>query len=86
MLIFLQQHSVIYLRLFVFLLLICSRGRSETRGDLQRGASRSHLHHLPGLPAAAAARGVGLGHSAFPVKHRGKEVRGARRGAHGVQR
>ncbi|KAM8913427.1 uncharacterized protein slc35f4 isoform 4-T5 [Spinachia spinachia] len=53
----------------------CSRGRFETRGDLQCGAPGGHLHHLPGLPAPAASGGVGLGHSAFPGLHRRQEVR-----------
>ncbi|KAM8834139.1 uncharacterized protein slc35f4 isoform 1-T1 [Synchiropus picturatus] len=62
------------------------RGRAEARGHLQRGASGRHLRHLPGLPPAAAARGVGRRHAALPGRHRRQEVRGPRRGADGLQR
>lgn len=71
--------------LFLSFFPCCSRGCFETRGDLQCGASGSHLHHLPGFLAAAAARGVGLGHAAFPGHYCRQEVRGARRGTHRVQ-
>ncbi|KAI3367752.1 hypothetical protein L3Q82_026587 [Scortum barcoo] len=49
------------------------------------GAPGSHLHHLPGLFAPAAARGVGLSNSAFPGHHCRQEIGGTRRGAHRVQ-
>lgn len=63
----------------------CSHRCFETWGHLQRGASGSHLYHLPGVLAPAAARGVGLGHPTFPGQHRRQEVWGPWWRAHRVQ-
>lgn len=97
----LQQHKCDYILTIVYPLplsfsqywyfiglfvLVFSHRCAKTWSDLQRSASSSYLHHLCGLPVAAAARRMGHRYVAVPGHTRWQEIRRARRGAHRVQR